>query len=146
MKKVLTAMALAGAMSLSAICSAAGEGALLTKEQKAAEAFTAAATGKAEATYATASAGLTADLKAKVDEKAFGELQKQIKEKLGAAKEINFRAFEHFKDGDRVVYLGSFAKEQNVVITYLFDSTAKIANFAFTPVKPQPAQQAPAKK
>lgn len=150
MKKVLTAMALAGAMSLSAICSAAGEGAILTKEQKAAEAFTAALTGT-EVTYATASAGLAPELKAKINEAAFKELQGKIKAQLGNAKEVNFRAFEHFQDGDRVVYIGSFSKEKVVAVNYIFNPQNKIVNFAFSPVKApaQPAQapaKAPAKK
>jgi len=143
MKKILATMALVGAMSLSAICSAAGEGAILTKDQKAAEAFTAALTGT-EVTYAAATAGLAPELKAKITEAAFKDLQTKIKTQLGTAKTINFRAFEHFQDGDRVVYVGSFSKENVVAVNYVFNPQNKIVNFAFTPVKPAPAQ-APAK-
>ncbi|MDO4178523.1 MAG: DUF3887 domain-containing protein [Phascolarctobacterium sp.] len=142
MKKILTAMALAGAMSFSAICSAAGEGSILTKDQRAAEAFTAAVTGT-EVTFASAASNLAPELKDKITEANFKDIQSKIKAQLGDAKEINFRAFEHFNDGDRVVYVGSFSKEKVVAITYLFNPQNKIINFAFAPVKPP--QEAPKK-
>ena len=140
MKKLLTTMALVGAMSVAAVCSAAGEGATLTKLQRAAEAFTAGATG--QGAYATSMIGMAPELKAKLTEAAFKDLQGKISAQLGTPKEITFRAFEHFKDGDRVLYLGSFSKEKNVAIHYIFNAQGQMANFAFAPVKPaQPAEK-----
>lgn len=144
MKKVLATMALIGAMSLSAVCSAAGEGSILNKNQKAAESFTSAMTG-AEVPFTTVAATLAPELKAKFDEAAFKDVQKKVKTQLGNAKAINFRAFEYFKDGSRLVYVGSFSKENVVAVNYVFNAQNKIINFAFTPVKPAQAPAQPKK-
>ena len=141
MKKLLTTMALVGAMSVAAVCSAAGEGATLTKLQKTAEAFTVGAIG--QGTYATSTVGIAPELKAKLTPAAFKNLQSKIATQLGTPTELSFRAFEHFKDADRVIYFGSFSKEKVVAIHYIFNPQGQMASFAFAPIKPAPAKSAP---
>ena len=145
MKKALMAMALTASMAVAGVCAAAGEGAALTKEQKAAETFFAGLNSDATVTYAAASAGLDAELKTKITADAFAGLQKNVKEKLGNAKEIKFRSFERFNDGDRVVYMGQYSKEPTVAMVFVFNPTGKIVNFALNPLKPAPAPAQPAK-
>ena len=143
------ALTMTAAMAMASVCAAAGEGAALTKEQKAAETLFAGLNGDAAVTYVQASAGMDAELKGKVTADAFAQLQKSVKEKLGANKELTFRSFERFNDGDRVVYLGKYAKEPTVAMVCVFNPAGKLVNFALNPVKQQPAQQpaqAPAKK
>ena len=142
MKKILLMLAMIFTLAFSSICAAAGDGSVLNREQKAAEAFAAGATGDATVTYVKAVAGLNAEFKIKVSEQAFAELQKVVKEKLGTLKEAEFRSFERFADGDRVVYLGKFSKEKSVAMVYVFDKEGKMTNFAFNPIK----EQAPAEK
>lgn len=144
MKKLAMALVMTGAMAMASVCAAAGEGAALTKEQKAAETLLAGLNGSETVTYAQASGAMGADLKAKVTEEAFGNLQKSVKNQLGNVKEVKFRSFERFNDGDRVVYLGSYSKEANVAVVFVFDPAGKIMNFALNPLKPAPAPQQPA--
>ncbi len=141
------ALTLAMSMAVAGVCSAAGEGTILNKEQKAAEAMTTALTTD-EGTLAQAAVGFNADLKEKLKQEQFDGLKKAVKEKFGSLKEVRFVEFVRFNDGDRVTYVGKFVKEPQVQVTYLFDATGKIFNFIFTPVKPAPAQQPaqPAKK
>ena len=136
-------MAMTAAMAVASVGFAAGEGAALTKEQKAAEPLYAGLNGDAVVTYAQATAGMVPELKTKVTEEAYNNLKKNVKEKLGNCKEANFRSFERFNDGDRVVYLGKYSKEENVAMVFVFNQAGKIVNFALNPLKPQP-QQAPA--
>ncbi len=138
------ALTLAMSMAVAGVCSAAGDGTILNKEQKAAEAMTTALTTE-EGTLAMASVGFNAELKGKLKQEQFDSLKKAVKERFGSLKEARFVTFTRFKDGDRVDYVGNFVKEPQVQVTYLFDATGKIFNFLFTPVKPAPAQQ-PAKK
>ena len=139
MKKLAMALAMTGAMAMASVCSAAGEGAALTKAQKALETFTAGINGVETVTYAQASAGLVPELKAKLTEEAYNGLKQSVKEKLGTCKESHFRSFERFNDGDRVVYLGKYSKEENVAMIFVFNPAGKIVNFALNPIKPAPA-------
>ena len=148
MKKLVMALVMTASMAMASVCAAAGEGAILTKNQKAAETLFAGLNGNATVTYAAATAALDPELKTKVTEQAYNNLVKDIKEKLGAAKEVSFRTFEHFPDGDRIVYLGKYAKEEAVALVFLFNPAGKIVNFGLNPLKPQPAApagKAPAK-
>ena len=141
------ALAMTATMAMASVCAAAGEGAALTKEQKAAETFFSGLNGVQTVTYAQAAAGLDAELKTKITDQAFVGLQKSVKEKLGNAKDIKFRSFERFNDGDRVVYVGQYSKEPTVAMVFVFNPAGKIVSFALNPLKPaQPAQPAqPAK-
>lgn len=150
MKKLAMALAMTASLAMASVCAAAGEGAALTKEQKAAETLFAGLNGVQTVTYAQASAGFVPELKTKITDQAYAGLQKTVKEKLGACKETKFRSFERFDDGDRVVYVGKYTKEQNVAMVFVFNPAGKIMNFALNPIKAQPAQPAktaqPAKK
>lgn len=147
MKKLLMALAMTATMAMASVCAAAGEGAALTKEQKAAEALFNGLNGVETATYAQASAGMVPELKTKITEEAFNNLKKSVKDKLGNCKEANFRSFERFNDGDRVVYMGKYSKEEAVAMVFVFNPAGKIVNFALNPLQKAPAQPAaPAKK
>lgn len=146
MKKLAMALAMTGAMAMASVCAAAGEGAALTKEQKALETFTAGINGVETVTYAQASATLVPELKEKITEETYNGLKKNVKEKFGNYKESSFHSFERFNDGDRVVYLGKYSKEQAVAMVFVFNPAGKIVNFALNPMKPVAPAPAPAKK
>lgn len=141
MKKLALALATVATLAVSSVCAAAGDGTILNKEQKFAEGMTAALTTE-EGTYTQAAAGFNADLKGKLAAAQFDQMKKAVKNQFGSLKESRFVSFTRFKDGDRVQYVGTFTKEPQVSLTYLFDATGKIFNFAFSPIKPA---QAPAK-
>ncbi len=141
------ALAMTATMAMASVCAAAGEGAALTKEQKAAEALFGGLNGVETVTYAQASAGMVPELKTKITEQAFNNLKKSVKDKLGNCKEAKFRSFERFNDGDRVVYMGKYSKEEAVAMVFVFNPAGKIVNFALNPLQKAPAQPAaPAKK
>lgn len=141
MKKIFVLLTMMFTLAFSNICAAAGDGSALNKAQKVAEAFAAGATGDTAVTYTQAVAGLETQFKTKVSEQAFTELQKVVKEKLGRFQEAEFRSFERFSDGDRLIYIGKFSKEKVVAMVYVFDKNGKMTNFAFNPVQEQTAEK-----
>ena len=145
MKKLLMAMAITASMAMASVCAAAGEGAVLTKEQKAAEAFFNGINGVPEVTYTQATSGLLPELKAKVTEQVYNNLKKNVKDKFGSCKSTKFVAFVRGGNFDRVEYLGKYAKEDTVGMAFFFNPAGKIINFSLTPIK-QTAPAAPAKK
>lgn len=80
-------------------------------------------------------------MKKAVTEKAFAELQKQVRTRFGAMKEAKLFAYQRFDQADRVTYIASFSKEKLVSMVFAFDKQNKMLDFAFTPV-----QQPEAKK
>lgn len=141
MKKLAAALALTASMAVAGVCSAAGEGAALTKETKAAETFFGGLNGVETVTYAQTAATLDAQMKEKFTAEVFAEKQKEVKTKLGNIKESRFRSFERFDNGDRVVYLGKYSKQENVVMIVFFNPAGKIQDFGMHPVQ-QPTQPA----
>ena len=92
--------------------------------------------------FAQVSAGFSPNLKKAVDEKAFTELQKQVKQKFGTMKEAKFFTFQRFDQADRVTFIASFTKEKIVSMIFAFDKQNKLVDFAFTPVKQPEAKAA----
>lgn len=110
----------------------------LAKQQQVAERFMDVFDGEPAPLYAQVSAGFSANLKKAVTEKAFTELQKQVRTKFGTMKEAKLFAYQRFDQADRVTYVGSFSKEKLVSMVFVFDKQNKMLDFAFSPVK-QPA-------
>lgn len=127
------------------ICSvgfAADDHKALAKQQQVAEKMLDAFDGEPMPLFAQVSAGFNASLKKAVDEKAFTELQKKVKQKLGTLKEAKLYSFQRFDQADRVTYIGSFSKEKMVSMVFAFDKQNKLVDFAFAPVQqPQAAKK-----
>ena len=129
-------------MMLCSIGFAANESKDLAKQQVVVEKFLDVFDGEPAPLYAQVSAGFNPKMKEAVTEKAFTELQKQVKQKLGTMKEAKFFAYQRFDQADRVTYIGSFTKEKMVSIVFVFDRQNKMVDFAFTPVQqPQAAKK-----
>lgn len=123
------------------VCSvglAAGEHKDLAKQQQVAEKFMDVFDAEPVPMYAQVTAGFSENLKKAVTEKAFAELQKQVKQKMGTMKEAKFFAYQRFDQADRLTYIASFSKEKMVSVVFVFDKQSKLLDFAFTPVQ-QPA-------
>ena len=84
----------------------------LAKQQQVAEKIMDAFDIEPMPLFAQVSAGFNANLKKAVDEKAFAELQKQVKQKFGTMKEAKFFTYQRFDQADRVTYVASFSKEK----------------------------------
>ena len=110
----------------------------LAKQQQVAERFMDVFDGEPVPMYAQVTAGFSENLKKAVTEKAFTDLQKQVRTKLGTMKEAKMFAFQRFDQADRLTYIASFSKEKMVSVVFVFDKQSKLLDFAFTPVQ-QPA-------
>ena len=110
----------------------------LAKQQQVAEKFMDVFDIEPAPMYVQVSAGFSANLKKAVTEKAFTDLQKQVKQKMGTMKEAKLFAFQRFDQADRLTYIASFSKEKMVSVVFVFDKQSKLLDFAFTPVQ-QPA-------
>ena len=129
-------------MMLCSVGFAANESKDLAKQQVVVEKFLDVFDGEPAPLYAQVSAGFNPKMKEAVTEKAFTELQKQVKQKLGTMKEAKFFAYQRFDQADRVTYIGSFTKEKIVSMIFVFDRQNKMVDFAFTPVQqPQAAKK-----
>ena len=141
MKKLVIMMIVSCLMMLCSVGFAAGESKDLAKQQVVVERFLDVFDAEPAPLYAQVSAGFNPKMKEAVTEKAFTELQKQVKQKLGTMKEAKFYAYQRFDQADRVTYIGSFTKEKMVSIVFVFDRQNKMADFAFTPIQqPQAAK------
>ena len=107
----------------------------LAKQQQVAEKFVDVFDVEPAPMYAQVSVGFSANLKKAVTEKAFADLQKQVKQKMGTMKEAKLFAFQRFDQVDRLTYIASFSKEKMVSVVFVFDKQSKLLDFAFTPVQ-----------
>ena len=143
MKKIIS-LVFAAIMALSAVCFAAGDGAVLNKDQKLAE--TMIGMFDDTATYPMVIKGFNEEAKKSFTEEIFKQVKQQAKEKYGKMKETKFVAFQRMDQVDIVAYLGSFSKEKIVNLAFIFDKEGKMVNFQFTPVQPQEEAKPEAKK
>ena len=143
MKKLVIMMIVSCLMMLCSVGFAADDHKALAKQQQVAEKMLDSFDGEPMPLFAQVNAGFNANLKKAVDEKAFTELQKQVKQKFGTMKEAKFFTYQRFDQADRVTYVASFSKEKMVSIIFAFDKQNKLVDFAFTPIQ-QPAAK-PAK-
>ena len=141
MKKLVIMMIVSCLMMLCSVGFAAGESKDLAKQQVVVERFLDVFDAEPAPLYAQVSAGFNPKMKEAVTEKAFTELQKQVKQKFGTMKEAKFFAYQRFDQIDRVTYIGSFTKEKIVSMIFAFDKQNKLVDFAFSPVQqPQAAK------
>ena len=142
MKKIVIMMIVSCLVMLCSVGFAANESKDLAKQQAVAERFLDVFDAEPAPLFAQVSAGFNPKMKEAITEKAFTDLQKQVKQKLGTMKEAKFFAYQRFDQADRVTYIGSFTKEKMVSIVFVFDRQNKMADFAFTPVQqPQVAKK-----
>ena len=142
MKKLVIMMIVSCLMMLCSVGFAADDHKALGKQMQVAEKMLDAFDGEPIPLFAQVSAGFNANLKKAVDEKAFTELQKQVKQKFGTMKEAKFFTYQRFDQADRVTYIGSFSKEKMVSMVFAFDKQNKLVDFAFAPVQqPQAAKK-----
>ena len=114
----------------------------LAKQQQVAEKMMDAFDGEPMPLFEQISVGFNANLKKAVDEKAFTELQKQVRTKFGTMKEAKLFTYQRFDQADRVTYVASFTKEKMVSMIFVFDKQNKLVDFAFTPIQQPEAKQA----
>ena len=107
----------------------------LAKQQQVVEKFLDVFDGEPVPLFAQVSAGFNPQMKEAVNEKAFTELQKQVRTKFGTLKKAKFITYQRFDKGDRVTYIASFTKEKIVSMIFAFDKQNKLMDFAFTPVQ-----------
>ena len=142
MKKLIVMLMVSCLMMICSVGFAADDHKALGKQMQVAEKMMDAFDGEPMPLFAQVSAGFSPNLKKAVDEKAFTELQKQVKQKFGTMKEAKFFTFQRFDQADRVTFIASFTKEKIVSMIFAFDKQNKLVDFAFTPVKQPEAKAA----
>ena len=135
MKKVIFTVTLIMMMAFSGLCFAA-DGNDLNKET-----FMEVFTKDQIPAYDVVSKDFSDTLKTNVNEKAYKDLSKQIKEQYGNVKEVKFYNFQRFDQGDRVTYVAAFDKEQAVAIMLAFDKDKKLTDYVFTPLQVEEASK-----
>ena len=135
MKKLLMMFIVSCLMMVCSVGLAANDHKDLAKQQQVAEKFVDVFDVEPAPMYAQVSVGFSANLKKAVTEKAFADLQKQVKQKMGTMKEAKLFAFQRFDQVDRLTYIASFSKEKMVSVVFVFDKQSKLLDFAFTPVQ-----------
>ena len=135
MKKLLMMFIVSCLMMICSVGLAANDHKDLAKQQQVAEKFMDVFDIEPAPMYVQVSAGFSANLKKAVTEKAFTDLQKQVKQKMGTMKEAKLFAFQRFDQADRLTYIASFSKEKMVSVVFVFDKQSKLLDFAFTPVQ-----------
>lgn len=141
MKKLLMMLIVSYLMMVCSVGLAANDHKDLAKQQQVAEKLMDAFDGEPVPLYVQVTAGFSANLKKAVTEKAFTELQKQVKQKMGTMNEAKLFAFQRFDQADRVTYVASFSKEKMVSMVFAFDKQNKLLDFAFAPVKQPEAKK-----
>ena len=135
MKKLLIMLIVSCLMVVCSVGLAANDYKDLAKQQQVAERFMDVFDGEPVPMYAQVTAGFSENLKKAVTEKAFTELQKQVRVKFGTMKEAKLFSYQRFDQADRVTYVASFSKEKLVSMVFAFDKQNKLIDFAFTPVQ-----------
>lgn len=153
MKKIM--MPLLAALTISASCFASGGTQILAAEEKLADDVVAALTGNS-VTYETISRNFSAQLKQNLSAAKFAEMKKQVKDKIGNIKNVNFVTFTRqysLKDGynniDDLVYFGSAGKDTyaRFVIHFVVENgSRKVGAFDISPINAAPQPEGKKKK
>lgn len=144
MKKILVLMGLLFSLLISSVAMAAGTASDFAKEEAAADLFI-KGLNDTTVTYETVAANFTPALKENFTAEKYAELLKQVKEKFGKNKEAKFAVLQRFDKADRVIYLGSFSKENLAQLVFVFDTTGRkplMSDFALVPVQAQQQEEA----
>lgn len=134
MKKILLLLMTVFLLVMSSVALASNSS-VLSNEDKIVESVLKAVT-TSESSYEQISSNFTADLQKKLTAGEFRKMKQQIADNYGRLKESKLFTVEKFDKADRLVYLGSFAKQKVVKITFVFATTEKIllSDFDLRPV------------
>ena len=140
MKKLVLFLTMLFTLAACSLCFAA-DGNDLNKQQKTVDKFIDALDAAPAPDYAVIAPLLNEKFAQKLDAKAYAAFQKSAKEQLGTLKSAQFRLFERFVDGSRVVYVGNFDKEKVVLMQFVFDMKNTLLAVNLNAVKEkQPAE------
>ena len=147
MKNLFLTLCMLLTLAVSSVAMAAGVAGDFSREEAAADQFI-KGLSDSTVTYDTLAGTFAPALKEKFGEAQYAELLKQVKDKFGRSKEVKFAVLQRFDKADRLIYLGSFSKEETAQIVFVFDTTGRkplLLDFAMVPVKAQEAPQEAAK-
>lgn len=147
MKKRLLFLVAILVLSFSSMAFAASNSSILGHEEQAVKTFMQALTSDGE--LSIAAPVMTEGLKKNLDAGKFESLKVQINTALGQVDDFKLALLQKGNNVDRVVFLGKFAKHENVEMVFIFNTEGKkplINDISFTPIEQQaaPATEAPA--
>lgn len=138
MQKFLFILAMAVTMAVSGI-SYASSGDDLDKAQRAAGSFI-SMLEKDNVPYEVVSGDFADSLKAKVNEKSYETLQKEIRDNMGVLNNAKFYMYQRYDEGDRLIYVADFSKTKLMAIILYFDKEQKMTDFTIAPLTKRQAQ------
>ena len=135
MKKTFSMLTLVLVVFSANVCFAGVNGNALNKGEKTIDLLIGSLDkNKTTVVYSELAKGFSPELKKIVTADALVTLQKQVADRFGYPQETKMVNFERFDQGDRVIYLGSFSKENVVRLVFAFDKNSKMTDFSFSPV------------
>ena len=134
MKKIVFLLITVFLLAISSVALASNSS-VLGKEDKIVGSVLEAITTSGD-TYGQISSSFTPELQKKLTADAFSKMKKQIADNYGSLKESKLFTVEKFDKADRLVYLGSFAKQKVVKLTFVFNTAEKVmlSDFDLRPV------------
>ena len=134
MKKVVFLLITVFLLVMSSVAMASNSS-VLGNEDKIVESVLKAVTTNGD-NYEQISSSFTPGLQKKLSADAFSKMKKQILDNYGSLKESKLFTVEKFDKADRLVYLGSFAKQKVVKVTFVFNTAEKVllSDFDLRPV------------
>lgn len=122
---------------------AATNGQILTKEEAIASQVMTALTGVMS--YDRISPNFTPELQQALTKDKLNEMKKEVRTKFGKMQGMQLISLQKFDQGDRVIYLANFAKQNLVRVEVFFDVSAeepKVKSFSLTPIEVKQQEQA----
>lgn len=144
MKKLILLFSLLGSLLISSAAMAAGVASDFSKEEAAANLFI-KSLNDTTVTYESVAGNFTPALKENLTAEKYAAMLQQVKEKFGNNKEAKFAVLQRFDKADRVIYIGSFSKENLAQLVFVFDTTGRkplMSDFALIPVKAENKDEA----
>lgn len=135
MKKIFLMLTFVMMVFSATVCFAGANGNALNKAEKTIDLLISSLDkNKTIVAYSELAKGFSTELKQIVTADGLATLQNQVAERFGRPQETKMVSYERFDQGDRMVYLGSFSKENVVRLVFVFDKDSKMTDFSFSPV------------
>lgn len=136
MKKLFLLVTMICLLCFGSTAFAASNGQILEKEEALTSQVMTALTGIMS--YDRLSPSFTPELRQTLDKEQLNTMKKEVKTKFGKMQGMQFISLQKFDQGDRVIYLASFAKQKLVRVEVFFNvkgAEPKIMSFSLAPIE-----------
>ena len=141
MKRIFLAITMICMLCFGSTAFAASNGQILMKEEAVASQVMTALTGIMS--YDRISPSFTPELQQTFGKEQLTAMKKEVKTRFGKLQDMKLVSLQKFDQGDRVIYLANFAKQNLVRVEFLFNVTTpepQVMSFALAPIEAQQKQ------